>query len=172
MLSDVLIEDIFEVKMSTKSMLVKSILIALWPTSVLLTVLVPIAIVMFLVAALLWFFITPLLNVEYEYSYLNGELSIDKIFNKSRRKKWVVYDLKSAELVAPADSDSIKRHLHGKKVTDYSTGYEPDSEKVGIVLKGHMGAEIILLKKNYRLINAIRDMKPMIVEYSQEVTQE
>lgn len=168
MLSDVLIEDIFEVKMSTKSMLVKSMLIALWPTAVLLTILVPIGVIMFLVAALLWFFVTPLLNLEYEYSYLNGELSIDKIFNKSRRKKWVVYDLKSAELVAPADSDSIKRHLHGKKISDYSSGFEPDSEKVGIVLKGHMGAEIILLKKNYRLINAIRDMKPMIVEYSQD----
>ena len=168
MLRDILVEDIFEVKMSFKTMLVKSILIALWPASLALLVFTPLGGLFLLIAAVLWFTIIPKTKLEYEYSYLNGELSIDKIYDKRKRKKWVVYDLKSAELVAPADSDSIKRHLHGKKISDYSSGFEPDSEKVGIVLKGHMGAEIILLKKNYRLINAIRDMKPMIVEYSQD----
>lgn len=170
MLSDILIEDIFEVKMSMKTMLIKSALIALWPMGVFLTIFTPVGLLILLLAGLLWYFIIPRTKLEYEYSYLNGELSIDKIFNKSRRKKWVVYDLKTSEVVAPADSNSIKRHLHGKKITDYSSGFEPESEKVGIVLKGHMGTEVILLKKNLRIINAIRDIKPMIVEYKQEDT--
>ena len=172
MLRDVLIEDIFEVKMSLKTMLIKSVLIALWPTSLALLVFTPLAGIVLLINAVLWFIIIPRTKLEYEYSYLNGELSIDKIYDKRTRKKLVVYDLTSAEVVAPADSNSIKRHLHDKKVKDYSSGYEPDSNKVGIVLKGHMGTEVILLKKNNRIINAIRNKKPMVVEYKEEDTKE
>lgn len=172
MLRDILIEDIFEVKMSFKTMLVKSILIALWPASLALLVFTPLGGIFLLIAAVLWFTIIPRTKLEYEYSYLNGELSIDKIYDKRKRKKWVVYDLTSAELVAPAGSDSIKRHLYGKKVLDYSSGFESDEQKTGIVLKGNMGAEVILLKKNNRIINAIRNVKPMIVEYNEADTEE
>lgn len=171
MLSDILIEDIFEVKMTVKDMLIRSICVAIWPASILVTFMIPFAGILFLgIAAIMWFLVKPTTNVEYEYSYLNGELSIDIIYSKMRRKKWVTYDLRSAELVAPADSDSIKRHMHGKVITDYSSGFESDDEKTGIVLKGHKGAELILLKKNNRIINAIRDIKPMIVEYKVEDT--
>ena len=48
------------------------------------------------------------LNVEYEYSVTNGDLDIDKIIAKKRRKKLVRVKLKDFEYFAPLNDRHIK----------------------------------------------------------------
>ena len=35
------------------------------------------------------YFVVPKFDVEYEYLYVNGELDIDAIYSRQKRKKWV-----------------------------------------------------------------------------------
>ena len=44
------------------------------------------------------------LNVEYEYVFVNGDLDIDKIMNKARRKRMFSVDADQMELLAPVGS--------------------------------------------------------------------
>ena len=67
--------------------------------------LVPVEIALIIyVAYLLW----SSLNVEYEYSVTNGDLDIDKIVAKKRRKKLVRVKIRDFEYFAPLDDKHIK----------------------------------------------------------------
>ncbi|MBE5922283.1 MAG: hypothetical protein E7269_05975 [Lachnospiraceae bacterium] len=81
-------------------------------------------------------------NIEYEYAYLNGRFTIDKIYGKNRRKFACQFDLKDAELVAHEDSHRLDYHLNNPnfRITDYSSGYEADNRYV-VVVGGKNGAD-------------------------------
>lgn len=61
-------------------------------------------------------------SVEYEYCYLTGELIIDKVMGKVKRKRCVSIDMNTVELVAPRGNKELEALL-GKcnKTSDYST---------------------------------------------------
>ena len=43
-------------------------------------------------------------DLEYEYLYVDKEISIDKVMAKSRRKKVAAYDIQRMEILAPVKS--------------------------------------------------------------------
>ena len=57
-----------------------------------------------LIALIAYYFISPQLSVEYEYTILNHDIQIDAIYNKSRRKPKMTLDIQTAEIIAPKDS--------------------------------------------------------------------
>ncbi len=63
-------------------------------------------------------------NVEYEYSYFDGELRFAKIKNKSRRKHLATYSMESVVTIAPAGDRSVYNYENGGelKTVDYSSG--------------------------------------------------
>ena len=70
-------------------------------------------------------FLTPLLLVgEYEYLYVNGDIDVDKIMSKSRRKKVASFSKDNLEVMAPTGSAVLNDYLNGAKVEDYSSGEE------------------------------------------------
>ncbi len=48
-------------------------------------------------------------NIEYEYAVTNGELDIDRITNKKRRKHILTIDTKAFEVFEPVSEDFINR---------------------------------------------------------------
>ena len=48
-------------------------------------------------------------NVEFEYSVTNGELDVDKIINKKRRKHLLSADTKSFEIFEPVTEELLNR---------------------------------------------------------------
>lgn len=77
------------------------------------------------------YFIYQWTDVEFEYLYLDKEISIDKIFAKSRRKKVCTIDVHKIEMLAPANSyhlDSFKNS--DRKTTDFSAGKDVDDQKL------------------------------------------
>lgn len=49
-------------------------------------------------------FVVQLLSIEYEYLYVSGELSIDRIIGKNKRKNCITADMEKVELIAPEGS--------------------------------------------------------------------
>lgn len=78
-----------------------------------------------LFAALAWY-LSQDLNIDYEYAYVDRELRVAKIINKSRRKEVAVYDLNEMEVMAPEKSHHLDSHNNRNlPVTDYSSHMEP-----------------------------------------------
>ena len=64
------------------------------------------------------------LSVEYEYCFVNGELTIDKIINQSDRKRMTVLETKKVEKVGKYDSASFNKETAGN-IYNYSSGECP-----------------------------------------------
>lgn len=74
----------------------------------------------------------PHFQVEWEYLYVNGELDVDRILSRSKRKRMGSYDIADAEIVAPVSShhlDSYKNNSNIQKV-DYTSCYPERANKV------------------------------------------
>lgn len=60
--------------------------------------------------------------IEYEYTYISRELTVDKIMMRSRRKKVAVYLLDKMEIGAPENSYRLDNYKNRKcDVKDYSS---------------------------------------------------
>ena len=60
-----------------------------------------------LLGVLIYYFVFPKLDVEYEYTLLNHDLEIDAIYSKSKRKKLMTLDIQQAEIIAPKNSHRL-----------------------------------------------------------------
>ncbi len=90
-------------------------------------------------------------NVEYEYSYVNGDFDIDRIFNKEKRKKAASLNLEDLVLAARSGSHDLDSELKGCVEEDYTSGkenvpswtlvYSADKQKKAVKLE--LDSEII-----------------------------
>lgn len=117
------------------------------------------AIIMALVCGGLSYFMSLECNVEYEYLYVDREISIDKISAQKRRKTIEKLNTEKIEILAPVNSWHLdeyrKREL---KTKDYSVGYEaqPDGRYM-LVYNNEMK---VLLSPNSAFIAAIKSVAP------------
>lgn len=67
-----------------------------------------IGVIIFIIIALGIFLAKKMLYTEYEYSFTNGEIDIDKIIDRTKRKTSANFHIKDIEIMAKSDSDIIK----------------------------------------------------------------
>ena len=77
-------------------------------------------------------FIFPHLHIEWEYQYVNGELDIDKIMNKQKRKRVKSFETTSAEIIAPVCSHRLDYYNNNTrmKTLDFTSA---DPERTNLV---------------------------------------
>jgi len=69
-------------------------------------------------------------DIEYEYLYLDKEVSIDRISAKTKRKRIATYELSRMEVFAPLNSYHLDDYKNRQtSVQDYSSGIESQPEK-------------------------------------------
>lgn len=56
------------------------------------------------------------LFIEYEYIFVNGELTVDKIFNKSSRRRIYSLDVKTVEKIGKYDAEKLKHKKYSSKL--------------------------------------------------------
>lgn len=97
--------------------------------------------------------------IEYEYLYLDKELSVDKIKAQTRRKKAATFEVDRIEILAPIKSYHLDNYKNRTaKVTDYSIGREEQPDKRYVMY--YDGNQKIILSPNEELIKAIRTVSP------------
>lgn len=94
--------------------------------------------------------------VEYEYSYVSRELTIDKIMARSRRKKQEELSLDKMEIGAPTGSYHLD-NFRGRacKTRDYSSGRTAKTFEIY-----YEGNRRIVLEADERLMQALRNAAP------------
>ena len=108
-----------------------------------------------------WIFVLPKLDVEYEYLYVNGELDIDVIYSRQKRKRIDSYDMQELELMAPTKSHALDSYVNGQgvKIKDFTSG-RPDQKSYTLVLNKEKGREIIRVEFDDVVVNDIRRISP------------
>jgi len=116
-----------------------------------------------LIALIAYYFISPQLSVEYEYSILNSEISVDKIMGQRKRKKVAEFDMKNAEIMADADSEEILRRVNNEmKVLDYSSR-EAGKLKYAVIFNEANGITEMIFEPNEKMVEALHKIRPSIV---------
>ena len=100
----------------------------------------------------------PRFNVEYEYSYVNGELDIAAIYSKSSRKELAQIDLTDAECIAPLGSHELDAYGDTFKTVDYSVRQE--SVRPFVAVKGGETKQKILVQLNDPMLSDLRTRMP------------
>ncbi len=105
------------------------------------------------------YFVNLKANVEYEYLYLDKELTIDKIMAQTKRKRIAVYKLDSMEIFAPIKSYHLDNYKNRQvTVKDYSIGEElkPDRRYVFY----YEGGQKVILSPSEEMVNAMKMKAP------------
>lgn len=105
------------------------------------------------------YFATMNADVEYEYLYVDREVSVDKVMAKSRRKKAGNYPIDQMEIMAPLSShrlDSYKNH--NTKTLDYSSGVANQPERRYMMVCN--GDIKLIFEPNEEMIRAIQSVAP------------
>lgn len=162
MVSETYVECLVARKPSFAKRLLKTLLIMFTVVFFLLgmvTVLSVIALIIAIVFGVGAYFAYMNADIEYEYLYLDKEISIDKVMAKSRRKRVVSYDVNRMEILAPVRSyrlDSYKNRT--MKTVDYSSGVEEQPDKRYMMI--YEGNTKVLLEPSMEMLKAIQTVAP------------
>ena len=95
------------------------------------------------------------LKKEYEYSFTNGELDIDVIYNRSSRKRVFNGQVRNFELMAHIDDDRHQNSFSSVNETkDYSTGI-PSERSYAFIANYDNKRQKIIIEPNNEMMEAI-----------------
>ena len=165
-MSDLYIELLVKKKKTSTDTLLKVLMIGATVIFVLGGILFnPIILLLAVVMGVVDYFKLPSLDLEYEYLYVNGELDIDKIMSKQKRKRVGSYDMKKVEIVAPKNPHELDSFRNRKdiKVHDYSS-LEENAKTFGMAINGDKGMELIYFDPNEAIIKDMQRIAPRSVK--------
>jgi len=105
------------------------------------------------------YFLLPGLDLEYEYLYVNGDIDIDKILSRQKRKKAESFDKESLELIAPTGHDALKEYEGKGKVKDY-TSLDPNVKSYTAVYTQDSQIRIVRLELPDAVVQDMRRFAP------------
>ena len=97
--------------------------------------------------------------MEFEYLYVDREISVDKIFNKTRRKRAEKFELDRIEIFAPINSwhlDGVKNR--DLKTTDYSSGVAGQPDRRYLMI--YNGDRKVIMEPNAAMVKAMQSVAP------------
>jgi len=98
-------------------------------------------------------------DIEYEYLYLDKEITIDKVMAKSNRKRVGVYTLERMEVLAPIKSYHLDNYKNRNvKVLDYSIGVEEQPDlRYALYYEGGLK---LILSPSEEMVKVIKNVAP------------
>jgi hypothetical protein len=123
--------------------------------------LTPVLLLPALIVGVAAYFIFPYLDVEFEYLYVNGEMDVDRVFAKTKRKKAGSFSIREADLAAPLHSHRMD-YYNGNtkiKVIDYSSGNDDHARFAVIGRKDNELCKFII-EPDERLLTAMQQSAP------------
>ena len=166
-MSESYVELLVKKKKTPKDSILKGLMIAGIVILVLIGLVIPLVLIEAIALGVLAYFKMPGLDLEFEYLYVNGELDIDKIMSKVKRKRVGSFDISKAEMVAPVKSHELDYYRQSKdmKVVDCSSG-EDHANVYGMVIKDEKGMKLVLFEPNQEILDDMRRIAPRKVKFS------
>lgn len=160
-MSDAYVECLVKAKSTALGKFLRYLLIALTVFFVVLTVLTMNIIILLLAVAagVGAYFVNMFTDLEYEYLYLDKELTVDKVMAKTKRKRVAVYQLDRVEILAPIKSYHLDNYRNRTaKEKDYSIGYEEQPDLRYVMY--YEGGEKLILSPSPEMIKVMKNVAP------------
>lgn len=157
-MNDFYTEQLVKKQPDMKDLAIKVGLAALFIISVLIVFMFPIGLILPVIVIVFDVFMFRRLNVEYEYLYVNGDLDIDKIMNRSKRKKMFAMNVSDLELLAPADSPEMKRYQN-LKTSNYCSGMG-QAREYALIIANHGELKKIIFEPNDTILEGFYILAP------------
>ena len=157
-MSDFYTEQLVKRKASMGTMVAKAALIALTVVSLLSFFLFPLGILFFGIMIVAAIFLFRQLDLEFEYLYVNGDLDIDKIMAKQKRKRVFQTNVSELEVIAPTGSAELNA-FQNIKAHNFST-MNPDHKTYTMVVVKNGQKEKIIFEPNQTILEGMRMLAP------------
>lgn len=157
-MSDYYTEQLIKKQTSMKDICIKALLVSAAIVSVLVVFLFPLGILIPVVVIAVVAILFRRLDVEYEYLYVNGDLDIDKIMHKAKRKRVFSMNVHDLELLAPAESGELRQYQRAKTY-DYSSG-SGQGRLYALIVTDHGQQKKILFEPNETIIEGFYLLAP------------
>lgn len=107
------------------------------------------------------YFVIPKTDLEYEYLFVNGDMDIDMVMSKAKRKKVISLKLTEADLIAPLTSHRMDYYNANQKlkVLDYSSG-NPEHKRFGVITRHGNETCKIIIEPDEEMALAIKNSAP------------
>lgn len=159
-MSDMYVECLVKAKQSAVGKFFKTLLIMLTVVFGFFTLLgVMVAFVAAVITGVGAYFVNLYTDIEYEYLYVDKELTIDKVLAKSKRKRVGVFSLDRIEIMAPIRSYHLDNYKNRQvKELDYSIGEElmPDLRYALY----YEGGQKLILSPSEDLVKVMKNVAP------------
>lgn len=93
-------------------------------------------------------------NLEYEYTLTNGSIEIAAIYNASKRKELMHFEMEQVKMVVPEGSERISNEVFVK--TRNYTSKKKDRQAVALVVEINGKNELVLLEPNEKSMEHIK----------------
>lgn len=105
-------------------------------------------------------------NLEYEYSYFDGDFRFAKIISKQKRKELIGYDIENIVVIAPKGDRSLYQYENNAQVKtrDLSSGSK-DAKVYGMVAKTEEGYHMTWFEPDEKYLDAV------CIKYRQKVVR-
>lgn len=157
-MSDFYTEQLVKKQAGMKELVLKALLAAVTIVSVLAVFLFPLGFLLLLVMIVLDIFVFRNLNVEYEYLFVNGDIDIDKIMNKSRRKRVFCASAADLEILAPYDAVELRQYQNAKTY-NYSSG-SGQARLYAMVVAGQGELKKVIFEPNETIVEGFYVVAP------------
>lgn len=140
--------------------LLKSILIGLMGACLILTLLGnPLTLFGMVICGAIFYFVRGKSDLEYEYLYVSGELSVDKIIGKQKRKAVINMPMEKIAIVAPTDSHHLDEYKKKdlKKLNFSSNTGKPTYT---VIFNGKEIQYRVLMELNDDIVTAMYNVAP------------
>lgn len=98
-------------------------------------------------------------EIEYEYLYVDKEITVDKVMAKSKRKRIATYELDKMEIAAPIKSWHLDNYRNrNDKTVDYSSGEEKQPDKRYVFF--YNGQQKVIFEPNEEMVKAMQFAAP------------
>ena len=157
-MSDFYTEQLIKKKTTGKDIMIKVGMIALTVLSALVVFIFPMGIILPVALIVIDVFVFRGLNLEYEYLFVNGDLDIDKIMNKSKRKRVFSMNVADMEVLAPVNDGELMQFQRAK-VSDYTSNTGNADVYAMVVLEKGVHRKI-LFEPNEEIVEGFYMMAP------------
>ncbi|NCC82598.1 MAG: hypothetical protein EOM03_00495 [Clostridia bacterium] len=104
---------------------------------------------------------------EFEYICTNGQLDVDLIIHKRKRKRQISVAAKDMEILAPVSSDDYKANARNTSLKVMNLTTNSSLEKVWFFVASYKGARyLVTFEPNDRILKDLKRNNPSRVRYT------
>lgn len=159
-MNEVYIEHLVKRKSTPASIALKILLIALTVVAFLAMLIMPTFMIVGVLLIVADVYLLPMTDIEYEYAYVKGELDVDKIMGKQRRKSVKKCDLSTMELFAPSNSHTLDSYKNRNCKIYNFTSLNNNEKTYTMILHSGAAFEQIVIEPTQEMVDAIKMYAP------------